>query len=117
MHQQCQMKSLAVHRVQISQHWEENMKARAAVAERPGMDREDSALLPRAGYVFFTVVISCKILLAAGTGTSVCFSPQSWMSALRTRLIYQAGIKMTLGAAGEILPPKSCIGPTDVFRY
>lgn len=80
-------------------------------------DREDSALLPRALYVFFPVVISCKFLLAAGTGTSVCFSTQSWMSAVRSRLIYQAGINMILGAAGAILPLKCWIRPTSVVRF
>lgn len=78
-------------------------------------DREASAPLPRDAYV----VISCKMhnVLAAGTGTSDCFCPRSWMSAARTRLLYEAGIKMTPEAAGAILPLKSCIRPINDFRY
>jgi len=58
-HQQCQMKSLAVHRerIQNSLGWKENMKTRAALAERLGMSSGRTGRLqlhfPRAVYLFF----------------------------------------------------------------
>lgn len=90
---------------------EDENKARSSSKARDLLweDMDVQAPVPRVVYLFFPTVISCKMhnVLAAGTGTSVYFYPQPLTSAINTRQLYEAGIKMSLEVARAILPLQS----------